>query len=64
MWGRAWMDDRARLQVGLTVLDPHAADLAALLEHPGEVDIVGVDWTTAEVAAVRADARRLGAGHR
>jgi len=54
VWGGVWLDG-ARLQVGLTVLDPHAAQVAALLEHAADVDIVAVPRTTAEVEAVWAD---------
>lgn len=58
------MDDDARLQVGLTVLDPHTAEVAALLEHPGDVDIIAVPRTTAEVEAVWADVRAVMADQR
>ncbi len=64
VWGGAWMDDDARLQVGLTVLDPHAAQVAALLEHPDDVDIVAVARTTAEVEAVWVDIRAVMAEQR
>lgn len=64
VWGGVWMDDDARLLVGLTVLDPHAAKVAALLEHPQDVDIVAVARTAAEVEAVWVDVRAVMAEQR
>ena len=63
VFGGVWMDDRARLQVGLTVLDPHAARVSVLLEHAREVDIVAVARTAAEVDAVLVEVRSVMAGH-
>ncbi len=44
-----------QLNVGLTVMRPHAAVLRALLRSPDQVTIRPVRFTTAEIAAVRAE---------
>lgn len=64
MWNGARMDGDARLQVGLTVVDPHTAEVAALLEHPGGADIDAVPRTAAEIEAVWVDVRAVVAQHR
>lgn len=58
VYGGVWFVG-PQLNVGLTVMRPHAKVLRALLRDPGAVTIRPVRFTTAEVAAVAAELELL-----
>ena len=47
-----------RLQVGLTVVEPYADDLRAQLQDPDAVDVVAVEYTEKQLAALQDEVMR------
>lgn len=52
VFGSVWFENGPSLCVGLTRLEPHAAELVALLVHPEAVQVRQVLWTARELEAV------------